>query len=188
MHAFLTALFFAPLAPMQCDIIDADCYPSAESVPPRHESPMSDATPPAASNVESKPQLAPTSSLDVLIIDDDELTSARLEILVEACGHGALSVASVEEAQHAMRAVYFPILIVDRMLGDGDGIDLCREYRARHPQNGVYIIILSALDSAADVNAGLIAGADDYVSKRSTDPQLIQRLRKAAAAMKLTPK
>jgi len=149
---------------------------------------MSDATPPARSRANSQPSAAATSSLDVLIIDDDELTSARLEILVEACGHGALTVASVDEAQQAMKAIYFPILIVDRMLGDGDGIDLCREYRTRHPQNGVYIIILSALDSAADVNAGMIAGADDYVSKRSTDPQLIQRLRKAAAAMKLTPK
>jgi len=129
-----------------------------------------------------------TSSLEVLIIDDDELTSARLEILVEACGHGALTVASIDEARQAMNAVYFPILIVDRMLGDGDGIDLCHEYRARHPQKGVYIMILSALDSVADVNAGMVAGADDYVSKRSTDVRLIARLRKAAATMKLKPK
>jgi DNA-binding response OmpR family regulator len=149
---------------------------------------MSDVTPPARPLVTSQPVAAATSSLDVLIIDDDELTSARLEILVEACGHGALSVTSVDQARHAMDAVYFPILIVDRMLGDGDGIDLCREYRNRHPQNGVYIMILSALDSAEDVSAGMVAGADDYVSKRSTDPQLIARLRRATAAMKLAPK
>ena len=84
-----------------------------------------------------------------------------------------------------MSAVYFPILIVDRMLGDGDGIDLCREYRTRHPQSGVYIMMLSALDSAADIDAGMVAGADDYVSKRASDAQLIERLRRAAAAMKL---
>ena len=87
-----------------------------------------------------------------------------------------------------MKAIYFPIIIVDRMLGDGDGIDLCREYRARHTHPGVYIIILSALDSAADVSAGMIAGADDYISKRATDVQLIDRLRRAAAIMKLKPK
>jgi DNA-binding response OmpR family regulator len=142
----------------------------------------------AGSRANSQRSAAPTSSLDVLVIDDDELTAARLEILVEACGHGALSVASVDHAREAMKAVYFPIIVVDRMLGDGDGIDLCREYRERHPQKGVYIIILSALDSAADVNAGMIAGADDYVSKRATDVQLIERLRRAASAMRLTPK
>jgi DNA-binding response OmpR family regulator len=137
---------------------------------------------------DSQPTDEVMSSLDVLIIDDDDLSSARLEILVEACGHGALSVSSVDQARQAMKAVYFPILIVDRILGDGDGIDLCREYRARHPQNGVYIMILSTLDSAADVSAGMIAGADDYVSKRATDVQLIERLRLAQAAMKLSSK
>jgi len=126
--------------------------------------------------------------LDVLIIVHHELTSARLETIVRACGHGALSVSSIEQARHAMKAVYFPILIVDRIVGDGDGIDLCREYRALYPQKGVYIMILSALRSKADFSAGMPADADDYVSSHATDVQLIARLRLAAAVMKLTPK
>lgn len=128
------------------------------------------------------------ASLDVLIIEDDELTSTRLELLTEQCGHGALSAHSIVQARQAMAAVYFPILIVDRMLGDGDGIDLCREYRKRHPDNGVYIIMLSALDSQDDIDAGMAAGADDYLSKRASDEEFILRLKIAAQKMHVSPK
>ena len=132
--------------------------------------------------------LPATSSLDVLIIDADELSSMRLEALSESCGHGALSVASVEQARQAMTAVHFPILIVDALLGDGSGIDLCREYRARYPKNAVYIMMLSMLETASDLEMEMAAGADGQVGKHSSDEQLIEHLRLAAAAMKLPGK
>jgi DNA-binding response OmpR family regulator len=128
------------------------------------------------------------SSLDVLIIDDDPLVTARLELLIESCGHGALGVASVDEARQAMIAVYFPVVIMDRMLGSADGIDLCREYRARHPESPVYIMMLSSLDSPADIEAGIRAGADDYVSKRASDAIFLERFAVAASVMNLAPK
>jgi len=130
----------------------------------------------------------PPTSLNVLIVEDDELLSMRLELVLEEHGHGSLSVTSAEQAKQALSAVYFPVLIVDRMLGDSDGIELCRQFRASYPDRRVYIMLLTALDSEADIAAGLEAGADAYVSKRVTDEELLAHLKKATEVIYLPPK
>jgi two-component system, OmpR family, phosphate regulon response regulator OmpR len=151
----------------------------------RMTAPLADSEPGSESVAKSgKPAL---SSLNVLIIDDDDLVSSRLELLLEAEGHGSVSVASLEQARQAMAAIYFPVLIIDRMLGDGDGMDICREFRARHPERRVYIMMLSTLDSPADVTAGLDAGADAYVSKRATNSELLKHLRAATEVIYFPP-
>jgi DNA-binding response OmpR family regulator len=121
----------------------------------------------------------PPTSLNVLIVEDDELLSMRLEMLLEDHGHGSTSVSSIEQANQALTAVYFPVLIVDRMLSDGDGMELCRKFRARHPDRRVYIMMLTSMDAPGEVAAGLEAGADAYVSKRADDSELLAHLKKA---------
>jgi DNA-binding response OmpR family regulator len=128
------------------------------------------------------------TSLNVLIVEDDELVSMRLELLLENHGHGSLSVTSVSQAIQALTAVYFPVLIVDRMLDDGDGIELCRRFRARHPDRRTYIMMLTSMDSESDIAAGMQAGADAYVSKRASDEELLAHLKKATEVIHLPPK
>ena len=111
----------------------------------------------------------------VLVVDDDPLTQARLEHLIETTGLAAVSVPSAEKARAALGAVHFPIVIVDRMLEDGDGLELCGELRRQHSARRIYLIVLSALDSAGDIETGLAAGADVYMSKRSTDREFLER-------------
>jgi DNA-binding response OmpR family regulator len=115
----------------------------------------------------------------VLVVEDDALTQERLELLIEAVGMAAVSVPSTVKARAASAAVYFPILIVDRMLEDGDGIALCGELRRHYAPRPVYLIVLSALDAPADIARGVAAGADAYLSKRSTDGDFLEALDKA---------
>jgi DNA-binding response OmpR family regulator len=124
----------------------------------------------------------------VLVVEDDPLTQARLELLLETAGLAAVSVPSAEKARAALAAVFFPIVIVDRMLEDGDGIALCSEVRQQHLQSRVYLILLSALDSAADIATGLAAGADAYMSKRAPDHELLEKLARARRIIALPPK
>jgi DNA-binding response OmpR family regulator len=123
-----------------------------------------------------------SSDLAVLIVEDDEVTRSRLEVLIESAGHGALSVSTAAEAREALSAVFFPIVIVDRFLEQSDGLDLCRELRSIRAHDRMYIIMLSARDSQEDVAAALRAGADEYISKRMADQELPERLRKVLAA------
>ncbi len=128
------------------------------------------------------------SSLDVLIVEDDELMRARLEALIENAGYGVVGVGSAGEAREALSALFFPMIIVDRMLGDGDGINLCSELRQRSTNSHVYIMLLTALDSPEEVAAGLTAGADVYLSKRSADSELLAQLKSAWKVIKMPTK
>lgn len=121
----------------------------------------------------------------VLLVEDDPLARERLELLITAAGFGVFSVASCKEARDAVQAVVFPIMIIDRMLGDGDGIELIAELRLRCFPNRVFMILLSALDTAEDIAGGLAAGADEYLSKRGSDEELLGRLRAAIRVVKL---
>ncbi|MET0986296.1 MAG: response regulator [Steroidobacteraceae bacterium] len=130
-----------------------------------------------------------SNALEILIADDDESTSERLEALLAAQGLQALSVSSLELAREAMRAVHFPVVILDRNLGDGDGADLCREYRARQTDRRVRILMLSSQDSAEEVQFALEAGADEFVSKQSGDAAIVERICRlhAIACQRLSP-
>jgi DNA-binding response OmpR family regulator len=139
-------------------------------------------------NANAEPFKSQSSALDVLIVEDDVLMRERLEALIEGAGYGVVSVGSAGEARKALNALFFPMIIVDRILGDGDGIDLCSELRQRSTDGHVYIMLLTALDSPAEVAAGLTAGADAYLSKRAADSELLEQLRSAWKVIKMPSK
>jgi DNA-binding response OmpR family regulator len=119
-----------------------------------------------------------SSALDVLIIDDDELICARLEHLLESVGVGSLSVTSIAEARAALKTVHVPLLILDRKLGDGDGIELCREYCAGHPGRSISILLLSSSMSDESARAAYEAGADVCLRKSCSDDELLTTVKR----------
>jgi DNA-binding response OmpR family regulator len=121
----------------------------------------------------------------ILLIEDDPLVSRRLEVLIEAAGFSVVPVATMALGRQALEAVIFPIVIVDRMLEDGDGIGMCQQIRELSEPNRVYTMLLSARDSAQDIAEGIAAGADDYLSKNSSDEELIARLHAAIRLVRL---
>jgi two-component system OmpR family response regulator len=127
-----------------------------------------------------------SSALEVLLIDDDELLCAQLDRLLTSAGIGSLSVTSIEAARAAMEAVYFPLVIIDRQLGDDDGIDLCREYRAKYAQQVRILIFSGTAEAERDVNEGIAAGADAYLSKRCTEAQLLERVQQLLQSVRST--
>jgi len=119
------------------------------------------------------------NALSVLIVEDDALVRGRLAELVSAAGFIVHTATSAEEALYAFSEEFFPIAIVDRLLGASDGIDLSQQIRDLPWPGYVYIMLLTVLDSSAEVVAGLNAGADDYLSKKVTDSELLARLKTA---------
>ncbi len=121
----------------------------------------------------------------VLIVEDDPLVCERLAGLVASAGFIAHTAHSSPEALYAFSEEFFSIVIVDRVLRDTDGIALSKQIRELPLPGYVYVIVLTSMDSSEDIVAGLNAGADDYVSKRVTDGELIARLRAAARIVTL---
>jgi diguanylate cyclase (GGDEF)-like protein len=125
------------------------------------------------------------ASLRLLIVEDDEILRDRLCALTSAAGFEAHLAASVEQATHALSEEFFPIVIVDRMLGTEDGLELCSQIRHMNLPSYVYILLLTAKDSSAEIVEGLNAGADEYLSKKVSEEELLARLRAAKRIVRL---
>lgn len=142
--------------------------------------------PPTIADYEDTHAAPPHSrQLSVLVVDDDPDVSAMLEALLTNAGYRVVCARSVFMAREALAEERFPIVVIDRGLEDGDGIRLCSEIRQSTSSGYVYVILLTARDSKDDVVAGLQAGADDYLSKKVSESELIARLNTASRIVRL---
>ncbi len=110
----------------------------------------------------------------VLVCDDEQQILRALRVILRDAGFEALPAGDVSQALD-VAAVHRPdAAIIDLLLPDGDGIELCRRLRE---WSEIPVIVLSAIgDEDAKVRA-LAAGADDYVTKPFGPRELIARLR-----------
>jgi len=116
------------------------------------------------------------SALDILVVDDDEPLREMLTRSFEREGHRVTAVADGDSALERAAEHDFDVVLLDVALGAGlAGHDVARALRAR--REVVPIIMLTALDSEADVVQGLEAGADDYVTKPFGLAELRSRIR-----------
>src|SRR3954468_20337197 len=116
------------------------------------------------------------SALDILVVDDDAPLRNMLTRSFEREGHRITAVADGHAALDEVGRAQFDVILLDVALGPGPtGYDVARALRAR--RNVVPIIMLTALDSEADVVQGLEAGADDYVTKPFGLAELRSRIR-----------
>jgi two-component system cell cycle response regulator len=121
----------------------------------------------------------------VLVVDDDEVVLDHLGKSIFAAGYQVLTAPDSGTALASMQKDFAPIVILDVSLPDMDGLALCRTIRRQTYPGYTYLMLYSAKDGEADILAGLEAGADDYVSKRTPRSQLIGRLRTAQRILSL---
>jgi two-component system response regulator MprA len=110
----------------------------------------------------------------ILVVEDDRRLRDMLRRNLIFEGYAVDTAENADEAFRAMRERMPDAIILDLMLPDMDGIEVCR--RIREASN-VPILILTARDSVADRVTGLDAGADDYVVKPPVFDELFARLR-----------
>lgn len=101
----------------------------------------------------------------VLLIDDDQLIHSLVKGSIQN-EYTLISCYSLAEAEKLLESSEPPsIILIDRMLPDGDGLSICARIRAIERTKSTPIIFLSGKDSEGDKVSGLFAGADDYVTK-----------------------
>ena len=115
----------------------------------------------------------------VLLVDDDELVLAHLSELVRAAGFEVHTASDGAAALEFIGRQFTPIVITDLDMPGMDGLALCRAIRQQKWPGYVYILVLTVHDGETDILAGLDAGADDYLSKRTSSAQLVARLHAA---------
>jgi two-component system, OmpR family, KDP operon response regulator KdpE len=110
----------------------------------------------------------------VLVVDDEPQILRALRATLRGAGYTVDSAATAEEALTAAAAHPPEAVILDLVLPDGSGTDICRELRT---WTAAPVIILSAVGEEKEKIAALDAGADDYVTKPFSVDELLARLR-----------
>jgi two-component system, cell cycle response regulator len=119
------------------------------------------------------------------VVDDDEIVLDHLGKSIFEAGYQVVTAQDSGTALASMQKDFAPIVILDVNLPDMDGLALCRTIRRQSYPGYTYLMLYSAKDEEADILAGLEAGADDYISKRTPRSQLIGRLRTAQRILSL---
>jgi two-component system KDP operon response regulator KdpE len=112
----------------------------------------------------------------VLVIEDEPAIRNVLRVLLEAEGYRFVEADTAMRAEIEARTHKPDLLLVDLGLPDGDGLKVIKKVRAWSP---VPIIVLSARTMEEQKIAALDAGADDYVTKPFSAPELLARVRAA---------
>ncbi len=109
----------------------------------------------------------------VLVCDDEQQILRALRVILRDAGFEALPASTMEEALDVAAVARPDAAIVDLVLPDGDGIELCRRLRE---WSALPVIVLSAVGEEEAKVRALAAGADDYVTKPFGPRELIARL------------
>jgi DNA-binding response OmpR family regulator len=105
------------------------------------------------------------SNDSILVIDDDPDTIEFLRIVFMVRGHEVVGAATGSEGLRLAHERPFDLIMVDVMMPDIDGYEVCRRLRADPTTADIPILILTARSSLVDQTQGLEAGADRFVIK-----------------------
>jgi two-component system phosphate regulon response regulator PhoB len=112
----------------------------------------------------------------ILVIEDEPDIRKTLEYNLSREGYDVAVCGTLQEANKLLEPS-LSLLVLDLMLPDGSGLDLCREIKKNSLLSNIPIIILTAKDDEVDRVVGFELGADDYVTKPFSVRELILRIK-----------
>ncbi len=110
----------------------------------------------------------------ILVIDDEETTVQLISILLERRGYEVIRALRAEDGLRKAYRTHPDLVLLDIMMPDMDGWDVCRRLREL---SDVPIVFLTARSDMRDVVRGLEMGADDYIVKPYDNDELVARVR-----------
>ena len=113
----------------------------------------------------------------IMVVEDEDALAILLRYNLEADGFEVETITRGDEAELRLRERQPDLLLLDWMLPGLSGIELCRRLRARSETARLPIIMLTARGEESEKVRGLATGADDYVTKPFSTPELMARVR-----------
>lgn len=122
---------------------------------------------------------------NLLLVDDEQSIIDYIGLGLKYEKFPYQSANDCAEAEKLLREQSFDLVVLDRMLPDGDGLDLCQKIRERYQ---IPVLMLSALGEVEDRVEGLNSGADDYLAKPFQFAELLARVRALLRRPNIAPK
>jgi DNA-binding response OmpR family regulator len=118
--------------------------------------------------------MAASKSPGVLVVEDEQSIASFVALYLKNAGYSVRTAATGSEALSQVAAEQPSLIVLDLMLPDIDGIEVCRRIRQR---SDVPILMLTARDEDVDKIIGLEVGADDYLTKPFNPRELVARVK-----------
>jgi DNA-binding response OmpR family regulator len=115
--------------------------------------------------------------MNILLVEDDVTLAMGIEYSLKNEGFNVVHTITAKEARRKIHTIDPDIILLDVNLPDGNGYDLCKEFRK---ESDVPIIFLTACDEEVNVVMGLDLGADDYITKPVRVRELVARINAVA--------
>ncbi len=112
----------------------------------------------------------------ILVVEDQAATSDLIAEVLKEEGYEVKVVDTLAKARANLTRALPELMILDRNLPDGDGMELCHELRKEDKTANLPLLILTAKKNVEDKVAGLKGGADDYLAKPFNTEELVARV------------
>jgi DNA-binding response OmpR family regulator len=116
----------------------------------------------------------PSNAQTILVVEDEASIASFVSLYLKNAGYAVRTAATGAEAMRHVGAETPDLIVLDLMLPDADGIEICRRVRQRWD---VPILMLTARDEDVDKIIGLEVGADDYMTKPFNPRELVARVK-----------
>ena len=124
----------------------------------------------------ARPAAASQGAARILVVEDEAALSMLLSYNLEAEGFAVDKVERGDEAEIRLSETIPDLVILDWMLPGVSGLEICRRMRARETTRSLPVIMLTARGEESERVRGLAIGADDYVVKPFSVPELMARV------------
>jgi DNA-binding response OmpR family regulator len=122
----------------------------------------------------------------ILVVDDEPEAVELVEFNLKQAGFSVVAATDGEEALKKAKATLPALIVLDLMLPEIDGLEVCKLLRRDATTTGIPIIMLTAKAAEVDRVVGLELGADDYVTKPFSPRELVLRIRKLLQRREVT--
>ncbi|WP_439881564.1 response regulator transcription factor [Pontibacter sp. MBLB2868] len=120
--------------------------------------------------------------LKVLVVDDEPSILMPLEFLMRKNGFQVFIARNGTEAIESVNRELPEVVVLDIMMPDVDGYEVCRHIRGKKEMDGAKVIFLSAKTKDADIKKGYAAGADLYIPKPFSTRFLLEKIKDLTAS------
>jgi diguanylate cyclase (GGDEF)-like protein len=107
----------------------------------------------------------------ILLVDDEKLARTLYSDYLSAAGHTVATVSGLRETREALAVERFDAVVTDLILREGDGMEVLRHVKERHP--GVEVVVITALDKVDPAVRAIKSGAAEYLVK-PVPPEVLQ--------------